>query len=645
MINILSNEEYNNLPIYDGNDLGANYSKEKTLFKLWAPTADSVKVCLYKNGDGDLAFSKTPCTLEGFGVWSAEVKEDLLGVYFTYEVEVGGVLNEAVDPYAKAVGVNGKRGMVVDLSLTDIEGWNDDNRVVPEEQTDAIIYEVHVRDMTINENSGAINKGKFLGMVEEGTKTKNGVKTGIDHLKELGVTHVQLLPIYDYFTVDESRLNEPQFNWGYDPLNYNAPEGSYSTDPFDGMVRIKELKRMIKGFHNNGLGVIMDVVYNHTGHTQESYFNKIVHGYYYRQSSDGNFSDASACGNETASERAMVRKFIIDSVVYWAKEYHIDGFRFDLMAIHDLHTMNEIRKALDEIDPRITIHGEGWNGGATPLKEELCTYKRNMYKLNSRIAAFSDDIRDGVKGDVFIEDIPGFVNGGKGMEESVKFGVIASTSHPQIDYSKVNYSKEPWANAPTQTVTYVSAHDNLTLWDKLLATCKDEAEENLIKMNKLSAGIVLTSQGISFIHAGEEFLRTKGGDHNSFKSPDSVNMLDWDRKEKYMDVFNYYKGLIELRKSHPAFRMRTTEDIAKNLKFFEVEKDNVVAFHIGNNANGDNWKDILVIYNGNKEGVEIELPEGVWNMVANGEIAGIETIKEVEKKIFIEPISMVVLRK
>lgn len=642
---ILSGEDYDKLPIYSGDDLGANYTKEKTTFKLWAPTADDVKVCLYEDGLRGETFCKQSCTLDEFGVWSTEINRDLLGIYFTYEVSFGEEVNIVVDPYAKAVGANGQRAMVIDLSLTDIEGWKEDKPVLLEAQTDAIIYEIHVRDMSISEDSGIINKGKFIGLVEENTKY-NEVSTGLQHLKELGITHVHLLPSFDYFTVDETKLCEPQFNWGYDPLNYNVPEGSYSTNPFDGEVRIKEFKQMVKGFHDNGIGVIMDVVYNHTGLTEESWFHKIVPGYYHRQFEDGTFSDGSGCDNETASERAMVRKYIVDSVLYWAKEYHIDGFRFDLMAVHDIETMNLIREELDKIDKRIIMYGEGWNGGPSALNESKAAFKKNGPLLNSRIALFSDDLRDGIKGDVFVKEDGGFVNGGKDTEESIKFGVVASVNHPQVDYEKVNYSEAPWANEPTQTVSYVSAHDNLTLWDKLCATCPDEVEETLIKMDKLSNGIVLTCQGISFIHAGEEFLRTKCGVENSFKSPDHINKLSWSRKAKYLDVFNYYKGLISLRKAHPAFRMTTTNDINSNLKFLEVEEDNLVAFYIGNNANGDIWSDIVVIYNANKKAKEVELPLSDWDVVVDEATAGTEVLRTISgSRVQVAGISLMVLKK
>ncbi|GIM27541.1 hypothetical protein CPJCM30710_02070 [Clostridium polyendosporum] len=646
MVKMLSKEDYARLPIYEKSDLGVNYSKKNTIFKLWAPTADEVKLCLFDNGEKGEPFKVLECSKKEKGVWEVEVKEDIENLFYTYRVRFENIINEAVDPYAKAVGVNGMRGMVVDLSKTNIEGWEDDKRILPSYSTDAIIYEMHIRDMTISENSGVKNKGKFLGLTEENTTTPAGVKTAISHLKDLGVTHVHLMPVFDFATVDETRLDEPQYNWGYDPLNYNVPEGSYSTNPYDGTVRIKEFKKMIKAFHDNGIGVIMDVVYNHTALLKESWFNLIVPGYYYRQFDNENFSNGSGCGNETASERPMVRKYIIDSVVYWTKEYHIDGFRFDLMGVHDIKTMNEIRKALDEIDSRIIIYGEGWKGGPSALKDEESALKKNIFMMNSRIAVFSNDIRDGVKGDVFIDKMGGFVNGEENLEETIKFGVVASTRHPQIDYSKIIYSDMPWANEPIQTITYVSAHDNLTLWDKILATYKCECEDALIRMDKLSNAIVLTSQGISFLHSGEEFLRTKGGDHNSYKSPDNINMIDWSRKEKYYHVFEYYKGLIKLRKEHPAFRMHKAEDIRKHLEFLEIPQKNVVGFVIKENANGDSWRKIIVIYNANKTDIEMKLPESGWSVVVDSYNSGCKKLYDIDGSfVKINAISAMVLVK
>jgi len=626
---LFNSKEFEEKYHYDKSDLGAVYLREKTMFKVWSPLASNVNLLLYKTGEGGQYIEKIPMFKEEKGIWRIDVEKDLKNIYYTYEVTVNHSTNEAVDPYARAVGVNGNRAMVVDLFQTNPPGFENDKRVELRNPTDAILYELHVRDISICDNSGVSNKGEFLGLTETGTRSPQGEKTGLDHIKELGVTHVHLLPSFDYCSVDEGKLNERQYNWGYDPQNYNVPEGSYSTNPFDGAVRIKEFKQMVKTFHDNGIGVILDVVYNHTGLTEDSLFNKIVPGYYYRQNSEGGFSDGAACFNETASDRSMFRKYMIDSVVYWAKEYHLDGFRFDLMGLHDIDTMNEIRKELDKIDSNILMYGEGWTAADTPLIEEKRAIKKNVPKFNERIAAFNDDIRDAVKGHVFYKEEAGFVNGKEGMEESVKFGIVAATSHAKIDYSKVIYSKEPWAKEPTQTVNYVSAHDNFTLWDKLAETNPEDSEELRIKMDILSNFIVLTSQGIPFIHAGEEFLRTKFGDENSFKSPDNVNQLDWEKKSKNREVFEYYKGLIELRKTHPAFRMTNTKDIQNHLSFIDIPRERMIGYIISNNANGDSWGNILVILNGNRETQEVTLPSEEWSIVVNDKVAGIKVIEKI----------------
>ncbi|MGG7097195.1 type I pullulanase [Clostridium sardiniense] len=608
-------------------ELGAIYSKDKTIFRLWSPVASKVTLQLFYKDDqlNKLCKLKAIEMEEIDNVWTLEKNGDLNKVYYRYEIEIGDKVNIVTDPYSKAVSANGEYSMVVDLEETNPVGWNKDKKPEFKDPTDAIIYEMHIRDFTIDNNSGANFKGKYKGVWEPNTKTDSGVATGIDHLKELGITHVHLLPTFDYKSVDETKLDEPQYNWGYDPEHYNCPEGSYSINPFDGDIRIKEFKDMVLNLHKEGLRVVMDVVYNHTYESENSLFNKIVPYYYYREDENGNLSDGSACGNETASDRKMFRKFMIDSVVYWAKEYHIDGFRFDLMGLHDIETMKLIREELDKIDKSIIIYGEGWTGGDTPLEENDRALKKNTTQYEKlQIAAFSDDIRDGVKGDVFIEEKPGFVNGGEGFEETIKCGIVASTNHDQIDYSKVIYSDEFWANEPYQTVTYASAHDNYTLWDKLYITASEESEEERIKMNKLIATIILTSQGISFIHAGEEFLRTKVDENgtlieNSFKSSDLVNRLDWSRKQKYKDVFEYYKGLIDLRKSHKAFRMNTTEDIRENLRFLDVKENNVVSYIINGSALNDKFKKIMVILNGNKDEAKVKLSEGIWKLIANGE--------------------------
>ncbi|MEI7726686.1 MAG: type I pullulanase, partial [Bacteroidota bacterium] len=530
-----------------------------------------------------------------------------------FQAKIDGKWNdEYPDPYAKAVGVNGKRGQIIDLTETNPSGWENDRRPVMKNQTDAILYELHIRDLSVSPNSGIKNKGKFLGLTETGTKNSHAQSTGVDHIAELGVTHVHLLPVFDFGSVDESKLNVPQFNWGYDPQNYNVPEGFYSTDPEDGKVRIREFKQMVQAMHQKGLRVVMDVVYNHTSQTHNSNFDQLVPGYYYRQwEKDGKYSNASGCGNETASDRLMVRKFIIESVTYWVKEYHVDGFRFDLMAIHDMETMNLVAAALHAIDPTIIIYGEGWTAGDSPLPEQYRALKMNAKKMHG-VAVFSDDIRDGVKGSVFEEKSTGFASGDKNTAESVKFGIVAAGEHPQIDYAKVNYSKKSYTDNPGEVINYVSCHDNQTLYDKLKISRPDASEADLVKMDKLANTIVLTSQGIPFLHAGAEMKRTKGGEHNSFNKPDSVNQINWDWKYENRSLFAYYKDLIALRKAHPAFRMSTSEMVRKSLVFLPVNDPQIIVYQLKDHANDDTWQQILVIFNGSDLEKNVVLPEGIW---------------------------------
>ncbi|MFK7908213.1 MAG: type I pullulanase [Chitinophagales bacterium] len=610
-------------PKYEGTDLGLTYTPTVSTFKIWAPTASEAKINLYETGiDGEAIEAQNMNRLEG-GIWRIDIEGDFKGKYYTFQTKVNGKwLEEALDPYVKIVGVNGKRGVIADLNGTNPEGWGTDKRPPLQNFTDIILYELHIRDLSIHPSSGvnAEHRGKYLGLTQEGTKNADGLSTSLDHIKELGITHVHLLPTFDHRSIDETKLDTAQFNWGYDPLNYNAPEGSFSTYPHDGTTRIKEFKQMVKTFHDAGIRVVMDVVYNHTGLSAESYLEQIVPDYYYRKHPDNSFSNASGCGNETASERAMVRKFMIESVKYWAEEYHIDGFRFDLMAIHDIETMNQIRAALDEIDPTIFVYGEGWTSGDSPLPVEKRALKHHTPQLNN-IAAFSDDLRDGLKGSVFNHEEQGFVSGANGKEETMKFGIVASTQHPQIDYKKVNYSDAFWANNPTQCINYVSCHDNHTLFDRLLISNKTDDEATRLKMHQMAMTIVLTSQGVSFLHAGSEIARTKNGEENSYKSPDSINQIDWSRKTQYQELFDYYKKLIALRKAHPAFRMPTTEMLAKHLTFLELEapNENLVAYQISDNANGDTWKNIVVILNGNRSERKVKLPEGEWKMVLTPE--------------------------
>jgi len=616
---VQNTDPFTNYPIYTGNDLGVSYSSKATVFKVWAPMASAVKLRLYDAGNGGNAISIIDLDKATNGVWQTTVRHDLKNKYYTFQVmQDGKWLLEAPDIYAKAVGVNGHRGMVVDLHNTDPTGWTNDKKPLLKNFNDIIIYELHIRDISVDPNSGITNKGKFLGLTETGTKNPDGKATGLDHIKELGVTHVHILPAFDFNSVDETKLNQPQYNWGYDPLNYNVPEGSYSTNPYDGNVRIKEFKQMVQSLHKNGLRVIMDVVYNHTTDIQHSNFSQFAPGYYYRQNPDGSYANGTGCGNETASERPMMRKFMIESVIYWAKEYHIDGFRFDLMGIHDIETMNAISDALHKIDPTIFIYGEGWTAGQSPLVEDRRAVKKNVYELN-KVAAFSDDLRDGIKGGFSDVKAKGFVSGDQNSKESVKSGIVASTQNSQINYKAVNYSKAPWAAEPYQTISYVSCHDDNTLFDRLKTSNPDASEADLIKMDKLANAIVLTSQGVAFLHSGAELLRTKQGVANSFNSPDAINEIDWSRKTKYEALFNYYKQLVALRKDHPAFRMSSTKMIQEHLKFLETNDPSVIAYQLTGNANGDKWNTIMVVLNGSANTKRLKIPSGNWVLVGNGD--------------------------
>ncbi len=628
-------QDLNNYPVYEGNDLGVTYAKETSAFRIWSPVATNAELLLYTDNsdaaDKVIAMEKA----EG-GTWKAFVQGDLKGRLYAFRVKINGKWSAAVpDPYAIATGVNGKKGMVVDISETNPHDWAIDTLPSFGNATDAIIYELHIRDATIAANSGVKNKGKFLGLTEEGTKNNKGHSTGIDHIKEMGVTHVQLLPFFDFLSIDETKLDTPQYNWGYEPLNYNVPEGSYATNPYDGISRIKELKQLIKTFHDNGLRVVMDVVYNHTMLTKNSWFNELVPDYYYRQDKDGNFSDATACGNETASERYMVRKFILESLLFWVKEYRIDGFRFDLMGVHDTETMNLIAKELRKVKPGILLYGEGWTAKESPFPEKDRALKKNA-SLLSDIGVFSDDIRDGIKGSVFVEKEKGFVSGQPAMEESIKFGVAAAVKHPQVDYTKVNYSKAPYATHPSNTITYAECHDNHILWDKLKLSAPANTDKERISMHKLAHAIVLTAQGIPFLHAGSEFLRTKKGNENSYNAGDSINEIDWDLKSQYHDVVDYIRALIRLRKDHPAFRMLTGEQVAKNIRFLDVPAT-VVAFELDGKALGDTWSKILVVYNANNS--IVNLPGNSWKQfLLPGQESSLQGVGE-KQTLTISPIS------
>lgn len=634
--------DFSTYPFYPGNDLGITWTPEKTFVKIWAPTATAVELRLYKDGVMGDTFHKTNLQSVGLGVWSTVLIGDYVGKFYTFRINDGDWLAETPDIYARCVGVNGGRGMIFDPQKTNPANWDKDKGPLYRSFTDAIIYETHIRDFSIAENSGIKNKGKYLGFTEEDTKTKSGIVTGLAHLKELGITHVHLLPVSDYFTVDEEKPLE-KYNWGYDPQHFNAPEGSYSTNPYDGTVRIKEFKNLVKSLHDNGIGVFIDVVYNHTYFAKESVFNQTVPGYFYRQKNDGSFSNASGCGNEIASERSMVRKYIVDSLKYWAKEYHIDGFRFDLMGIYDLETMKIIREELDKINTGLFLYGEGWAADYSPMPENLRAVKSNISQL-SRIAAFNDDFRDALKGNHGLKKSKGFVSGLELREEAVKFGVIAATGHPQIVYDYVETSKHPWAAEPDQCINYVSCHDNYTLWDKLKMTLSKAPADDLRKMVKLAGALILTSQGVPFLHAGIEFCRTKNGDGNSYKSPDSVNQLDWDRKEQYSDVFQYFRKLIQLRKNHPAFRMKTSGEISDYLNFCTQYQLGVVSYCIQGKEVGDLWKRIILHFNGRNTEASVTLPEGRFKIVAQGgEIDEAGIGEPVADEVKVEAVSMMVL--
>lgn len=632
--------------VYTENDLGAVYSPKMTRFKVWAPEAESVKLNLYKQGEGDNLIEQHIMKKSANGTYVFEKQGDCNGIYYTYTVVNHGEEQEAVDPYTKAAGVNGQRGMVINLAKTNPQGFELDGYRNPEHITDAIIYEGSVRDFTMDESSGVFHNGKFLGLTEANTTNHFGEATALDYISGLGVTHVQILPAFDFETVDEKN-QKAQYNWGYDPDNYNVPEGSYAVSPYDGAVRIQEMKQMVLALHSRGIGVIMDVVFNHTYRRDDSNLQKIVPGYYYRSDETG-YTDGSGCGNEVASDRPMVQKLIVDSLIYWAKEYHIDGFRFDLMGVLDIDTMNVIAERLKEIRPDIYLYGEGWNGGPSSLAEEKRAFKASAKKM-SGIGMFNDDIRDTIKGSVFYDDHLGFVNGGTHLENALRYGITGAVAHPQVDYDA--YGSKPWAKEPGQSINYVSCHDNYTLWDKLSVSCPEASEEKKKAMNRLCAAIVFTSQGVPFIQAGEEFLRSKplpekkGFAENSYNMPDEVNNIKWDNIHEYPDMIAYYKGLMELRKAHPVFRMQSEAEMTQNLCFLSDTPENVVAYLLKGKGADDTPENILVIFNGNDEEILYNLPEGKWKILVDDKTAGADGKKIISEKADVEPLSALVLEK
>ncbi len=588
------------------------YSPKETTFQLTtSPDVKKVNVLL-SDTDSDNPAEQMIKQMKhvGAGKWKLTVKSDLKGKYYLFSVYNNAQPDNTPGIFAKAVGVNGKRGAIVDLRDTDPEGWNSDVRPTLNNPCDLVIYEMHHRDFSVDLSSGLKNKGKFLALTEP---------KAIEHLQRLGVNAVHILPSYDYASVDESKPDVPQYNWGYDPLNYNVPEGSYSTDAATPTTRIREFKQMVQALHKTGIRVILDVVYNHTFDINGSNFQKTYPDYFYRKTAEGKYSDGTGCGNETASEKPLMREFMKESVEYWVKEYHIDGFRFDLMGVHDIETMNEIRAMVDKIDPSIYIYGEGWSAGSCAYPQEKLAMKAHAKQLDG-IGAFSDEMRDALRGPFSDDHKGGFLIGEPNQEESIKFGIVGAIAHPQIDITKVNYSREAWTNEPSQMVAYVSCHDDMCLTDRLRATMPYITDDELIRLDLLAQTAVLTSQGVPFILAGEEMLRDKKGVHNSFRSPDSINRLDWNNLKRYPQVFDYYAGLIALRKAHPAFRMGKAEEVRKNLEFADAPKG-VVAFRLKNNAGGDAWQNIYVVLNSQKTPQNVKVAEGSYTkVVANGKV-------------------------
>lgn len=607
------------------------YSKEKTMFVLNAPTAgkSSVTIRLYKDGQGGKAYKTLKMKKMGDERWEATVKGDLKGKFYTFDIGKG----ETPGTFAKAVGVNGNRGAIVDLYDTDPVGWDKDVRPAIQSPADLVIYELHVRDFSISPTSGLKYKGKYLALTEP---------KAIEYLKKLGVNAIHFQPLFDFASIDETRLDKPQFNWGYDPKNYNVPEGSYSTNPYAPGTRIKEFKEMVMALHKAGIRVIFDAVYNHTFDINGSNFQRTYPDYYYRKTKEGKYSDGSGCGNETASEKPLMRQFMLESVKYWIDEFHIDGFRFDLMGVHDIETMLAIREMVNRIDPSIYIYGEGWSAGSCAYPNDQLAMKANTFKLNG-IGAFSDDMRDALRGPFSDNTKGAFLAGIPGEEESLKFGIVGGIAHPQVDMNLVNYDKKPWTAEPTQQISYVSCHDDMCLVDRLKATVpgikdasRTESERiaELIRLDLLAQTAVFTSQGVPFFLAGEEMLRDKKGVHNSYCSPDSINEFNWENLKKYPQVFEYYRNLIQLRKNHPAFRLAKAEAVREHLEFLptgsadpknvgeQAEKEGcLLAFRLKNLEGIDSWKNIIVIFNANKEARTVAIPQGEYHVACcNGVI-------------------------
>ena len=610
-----------------------SYTPERTTFEVWGPTAESAVVRLY---DGDSLAQEIAMTRGDSGLWRATAEGDQRGRLYTFQLTVDGkTLKETAGIFAKAVGVNGDRGAIIDLRNTDPEGWSED-RAPEVKPSERVIYEMHYRDMTAHASAGSKYPGKYLGMAERGTRSAEGLATGLDHIVELGVTHVHLLPTADFGSIDESKPSD-QYNWGYEPKNYSTPEGTYSTNAADPEARIRELKCLVKAMHDAGLCVVLDVVYNHTTSTENCGFELTVPGYFYRMREDGTFADGSGCGNETASDKPMMQKYIVESLEYWVKEYHIDGFRFDLMAIHDIETMNLIRKRLEALNPNILLYGEGWAASAPLYDESKLAFKRYTYQMPG-VAAFSDDIRDALRGKLDLS-AGGFVHGVEGNKEALKFGIVAGVEHPEVDHS------EAWTIDPSQHVSYVSCHDDHNLRDRFEHISPEASEQELLKMVRLAQFGVFTSQGIPFIFCGEELFRSKLGEKNTYNMPDKYNAIDWSLKSRYNDLVEYYKGLIALRKAHPAFALESGDQVRKHLKFIECDNAAAVGFVLDELEDIDSAKRIVVLMNGSRESVEFAIPKGSYRWITDGERWTLNGGDAVESNgtVTVAPISGVIL--
>ena len=638
MSDVFSSPEFEGKFTYNGQDLGASWTPERTVFKLWAPTADAAQVRLYQSGDPDAAdlLNKIFMNRSENGTWTVSVDGDLNGVYYTFAVRIGSYVAEACDPYARTTGVNGQRAMVIDLKSTDPEGWDQDRDPnAGLDFTDAIIYELHVRDLSINRSSGIRNKGKFLGLVETGAKTKSGIPTGLDHIKSLGITHLHLLPIYDYGSVDEAHLEKPQFNWGYDPTNFNVPEGSYSTDPYHGEVRVRELKQMVQALHNNGISVIMDVVYNHVYDHTDFCFNKLVPMYFSRIT-DGIVSNGSGCGNDTASERSMVHKYIVDSVCYWADEYHIDGFRFDLVGLLDVNTINDIVSEVHKRHPNVVFYGEGWTMN-TKLTKKVPLATQTNSPLTPGFAYFNDTIRDSLRGSTFDCDALGFMTGATGIGDKLE------SCFRGLPF---------WCQDPKQNINYISCHDNNTLLDRISLARPDASFEDRVRMCRLGAVFYMTAQGIPFMQAGEEMLRSKpnsrgGFVENSYKSPDRVNSIKWNLLEQpiYQSTLEYYKGLIAFRKAHPVLRLTSSYEILSHVVPVHCQHPHIGAFHINGDVSGESCSEMYIIFSAATTKEVLHLPQGKWNLCINADRAGTVPFETAEGTLTVPPLSAMVLIK